>query len=197
MIPLPMFAHQRHHLPGSLAFTWIWTQHRLSVEDVAEAPHWPALTAQPTRRRRLHCFSSLGESLSACLKCLHFHCCARVCLIETLGAPIPVCVGRRLKDCFSAAEPRPTCHNFRPKSEDAMKLSQLAHRHRPRWGARSWVMPMRCRCAFDRIFWSGLSGMARRRLADCFNAAEPRTRPVTSYQPLSHTRRCNTAALAA
>jgi hypothetical protein len=72
---------------------------------------------------------SLGESLSACLKCLHFHCCARERLTETLGAPTPVCVPPRLKDCFSVAEPRPTCQNLRPKFEDAIKLPTACASH--------------------------------------------------------------------
>jgi phage terminase small subunit len=123
MNPIPMLAHKRHHLSGPLASTRIWLQQHLSVEDVADAPHWLALTAQSTWRRRLRRYSSLGESLSACLKCLHFHCCARECLTETLGATL-VCVGRRLKDCFSAVEPRPTCHN---SSSQIRRRNKAAH----------------------------------------------------------------------
>jgi hypothetical protein len=57
------FAHVRPSAPlsfwntGTLDHIWTWLQHRPSVEDVANAPHWPALTVQPTRRRRLHCHS--------------------------------------------------------------------------------------------------------------------------------------------
>jgi hypothetical protein len=68
--------------------------------------------------------------------------------------------------------------NPRSKSEDATQPPQLAHRHCPRWGAWSWVHACISAAA---VFSTDLSGMARRRLADCSNAAEPRMRPVKSY----------------